>query len=77
MSHIQIRIDEQEKKAAQEVLEKMGLNFSSAIKLFFKKTVQEQRLPFELSAESSPAPSRTPSSSPANTWSGFSKHKIG
>ena len=49
MAHIQLRIDYEEKKAAQEVLEGLGLNFSSAIKLFLKQTVREQRLPFDVS----------------------------
>lgn len=49
MAHIQLRIDYEEKKAAQEVLEGLGLNLSSAIKLFLKQTVREQKLPFEVS----------------------------
>ena len=68
MAHIQIRIDYDDKQAAQAVLDKLGLNFSSAIKLFFKQMVREQRLPFELSAASSESKPAAPS--------GFSARKI-
>lgn len=68
MSHIQIRIDLNEKRAAQEVLDKMGLGFSAAIKLFLRKVVQEQKIPFEISAEKK---------SPTIEMSGFAKRRIG
>ena len=48
MAHIQIRIPAGEKEAAVEVMEAMGLNLSSAIKLFLRRTVQEGKLPFEI-----------------------------
>ena len=81
MAFIQIRISSEEKEATQEVLENMGLNFSSAIKLFFKKTVQEKKLPFELVAEKTSRTTFSATSSSSNfkmqEWSGFSRHKIG
>ena len=76
MSHIQIRISAEEKEATQEVLEKMGLNFSSSIKLFLRKMVQEQKIPFEISA-SSPRKAKKIPSQTQQQWTGFSKHKIG
>ena len=78
MAHIQIRIDHEDKKAAQEVLDKLGLNLSNAIKLFLKQAVQEQKIPFEISASgNTPTPS-TPSTPDTNSsWTGFQKHKIG
>jgi DNA-damage-inducible protein J len=51
MAHIQIRIPAAEKEAAGEVLENMGLNFSSAIKIFLRRTVQEGKLPFDVVAD--------------------------
>jgi DNA-damage-inducible protein J len=49
MAHIQIRISHDEKKVAKEVLDKLGLTFSSAIKLFFRQLVRVQGLPFTVS----------------------------
>lgn len=49
MAHIQIRISHDEKKQAKQVLDKLGLTFSSAIKLFFRQMVRVQGLPFTVS----------------------------
>ncbi len=74
MAHIQIRIDYEDKQAAQTVLDGLGLNFSSAIKLFLKQMVREQKLPFEVSVVGS-VPKVAPTKPvPA---SGFSTRKIG
>lgn len=72
MAHIQLRIDHADKKAAEAVLKDLGLNFSSAIKLFLKQVVREQKLPFEISV--------VPSSSAFENKiqaSPFSSRKIG
>lgn len=50
MAFIQVRIDEKEKEQAQKVFENMGMSTSGAIKLFIRKTIQEQKLPFEVTA---------------------------
>ena len=50
MSHIQIRISEEEKREAQEVFSAMGLTMSGAIKIFIRRTVQLGKLPFDLRA---------------------------
>lgn len=50
MAHIQLRIHHDDKKAAKEVLDKLGLTFSGAIKLFLKQLIRSQRLPFDISA---------------------------
>ena len=51
MSNIQIRIDEKEKKAAKEIFEKIGLDMSSAIKLFIRQATLRKGLPFLLVTE--------------------------
>ncbi|MCK5510616.1 type II toxin-antitoxin system RelB/DinJ family antitoxin [Candidatus Parcubacteria bacterium] len=51
MSNIQIRVDEKEKKAAKVIFEKLGLDMSSAIKLFLKQTTLRKGLPFLLTTE--------------------------
>ncbi len=43
---INIRIDQKTKESAQKTLEIMGLDLSSAIKIFLKQVVVEQCLPF-------------------------------
>lgn len=45
---LQIRIDDNLKKEASEVFEKMGLDLSTAIRIFLKKSVLENGLPFDL-----------------------------
>ncbi len=78
MAHIQIRIDHEDKREAQEVLDKLGLNLSNAIKLFLKQVVQEQKIPFEISvAHEVEPPKPTPASDSSSSWTGFQKHKIG
>lgn len=47
-SLIQFRVDENIKNEANEVYENLGLDLSSAIKIFLKKTIKMQRLPFSL-----------------------------
>lgn len=47
---IQFRIDEELKNEATEIYEDLGLDMSSAIKLFLKRTVKLKTLPFDLNA---------------------------
>jgi len=46
MTTINIRIDENLKNKANKTLNSMGLDLSSAIKMFLHQTVKENRLPF-------------------------------
>ena len=89
MSHIQIRIDPEEKEAAAKTLKKMGLTLSGAIKLFLIKVVEEQKLPFDVTARSKTdtlemkpevvdkQPEKPLEDVPVQTWNPFAKHKIG
>lgn len=45
---INAKIDSDTKKAAQSVLQSLGLNMSEAITLFFKQIVYTRSIPFEL-----------------------------
>jgi DNA-damage-inducible protein J len=47
-STIQLRIDTKTKKQAQKTLDEIGLDFSSAIKLFLKNVIITESLPFEV-----------------------------
>lgn len=46
MTTLNIRIEEGLKKKASKTLENMGLDLSSAVKLFLHQTVKENGLPF-------------------------------
>ena len=50
-STIQIRIDSKTKNSAKKIFEGIGLDMSSAIKLFLKQTVNLRAFPFELRDE--------------------------
>ena len=48
MSHIQIRVDEKTKKDAQDILEELGLDLSSAIKIYLKQIILFKGIPLKL-----------------------------
>ena len=48
---IQTRVDASLKKKSEEVLNKLGLDFTSAIRAYLNKIVQTQSIPFSLSLE--------------------------
>ncbi len=76
MAHIQIRIDIEEKRKAQQILEAMGLGMSGAIKLFLKKVIQEGKIPFEISANGGMHNLVAPTTNNVETTNGFSKRRI-
>lgn len=48
---LQIRIDSKTKKEAKAILDKLGLDMSSAVKLFFRQIINAKNIPFELRGE--------------------------
>ena len=48
---IQIRIDAETKAKARKTLEELGLDMSSAVKLFLTNVVNRQGIPFDLKTE--------------------------
>ena len=50
-STISIRVDEKLKKSFDELCNEIGLSNSAAVTIFMKAAVREQRIPFELRAE--------------------------
>ncbi len=48
---IQIRVDKKTKEAARKTLEAMGLDMSSAVKLFLHNVVARQGIPLDLKTE--------------------------
>ena len=48
MSATTINIDDTTKKEAQELLKDMGMNLSTAVNIFLRQLIKEQRIPFEI-----------------------------
>ena len=48
---IQIRIDAKTKAAARKTLEELGLDMSTAVKLFLTNVINRQGIPFEILTE--------------------------
>lgn len=55
---INTRIDSRTKKDAQKVLSELGLDLSSAIKLFLKKVIISKSVPFEIRTENGFTPAQ-------------------
>ena len=51
MATIQIRIDEKIKKSAKKVLDSIGMDMSSAVKVYLQQIVTTQGIPFPLLTE--------------------------
>ena len=51
MAQISLRIDDEVKRNAERTLDEIGLSMSTAINIFLKTVVRENRIPFELSAD--------------------------
>lgn len=49
-SNVTIRMDEDLKRQADEVLGEMGMSFTTAVNVFARQVVRERRIPFEISA---------------------------
>ena len=48
MTNVTIRMDENLKKRSEALFEEMGLSMTTAITLFIKTAVRENRIPFEI-----------------------------
>ena len=46
MGTITINIDDETKKEAQELFEDLGMSLTTAVNIFLKQAVREQRIPF-------------------------------
>lgn len=51
MAQISLRVDDELKRGAEKTLNDIGLSISTAINIFLKTVVRENRIPFELSAD--------------------------
>ncbi len=55
---INVRINSATKQQAQKIVEKMGLDLSSAIKLFLNKVIITKSIPFEIRTENGFTPAQ-------------------
>lgn len=51
MAQISLRVDDEVKRNAERTFNDIGLSMSTAINIFLKAVVRENRIPFELSAD--------------------------
>lgn len=56
--NIQIRIDEKTKRGAKKVLDELGLDMSSAIKIYLKQIVITESIPLNLVTENGLTPAQ-------------------
>lgn len=47
--NVTIRVDEEIKKQADDLFSDLGMSLSTALNIFLRQSVREQRLPFEIS----------------------------
>ena len=48
MKTLQIRIDEETKAQAQAIFSALGLDMSSAVRLFLRQVIEQQKIPFDI-----------------------------
>lgn len=53
-SQIQVRISADDKEKAIEVFDQYGLDMSAAVRLFIRRTIRENRLPFNFEDREDP-----------------------
>lgn len=51
MAQISLRVDDEVKRSAERIFDDIGMSMSTAINIFLKTVVRENRIPFELSAD--------------------------
>jgi DNA-damage-inducible protein J len=51
MAQINLRIDDEVKRNAEQICAEIGMSMSTAITVFLKKVAREKRIPFELSVD--------------------------
>ncbi len=51
MANITVRVDDDLKQQAEELFKDLGMNLSTAVTAFFRQSVREQALPFQLRRE--------------------------
>ena len=53
-ANLSIRVDKETKEKANELFNKFGLTMTTAVNMFLKTAIRENRIPFELKLEEEP-----------------------
>ena len=53
MGALQVRVDDELKNQASEILDKLGIDLSTAVRMFLKKVILEGGIPFETKIDES------------------------
>ena len=53
-TNLSIRVDKETKEKANELFNKFGLTMTTAVNMFLKTAIRENRIPFELKLEEEP-----------------------
>ena len=53
-ANLSIRVDKETKEKANELFKKFGLTMTTAVNMFLKTAIRENRIPFELKLEEEP-----------------------
>ena len=56
MTTIQVRTNERTKRTAQQILEKLGLDLSTAINIYLVQIIEKKGIPFEVLTENGLTP---------------------
>lgn len=51
MTTLQVRIDEKTKKSAQQILQKLGMDLSTAINIYLVQIIEQHGIPFPILTE--------------------------
>lgn len=51
MAQISFRVDDDIKRSAERIFDNIGISMATAINIYLRAVVRENRIPFELSAE--------------------------
>lgn len=58
MTTIQVRTDERKKRAAQYILQKLGMDLSTAINIYLVQIIAKNGIPFEIVTENGMTPAQ-------------------
>ena len=58
MTTIQVRTDEKKKKAAQYILQKLGMDLSTAINIYLVQIIEKNGIPFDIVTENGMTPAQ-------------------
>ncbi|MDR1563555.1 MAG: type II toxin-antitoxin system RelB/DinJ family antitoxin [Oscillospiraceae bacterium] len=68
LTNVSISMDEETKKRAENLFSDFGMNMSTAINVFIRQVIRENRIPFIISAETPHEPQAVKGSGKGKIW---------